>query len=69
VRIATEHRSQTRNRRLALERIWRELARRAKKRKARLATRPSAGAVERRLDTKRRLAERKRERHSASRDE
>jgi peptide chain release factor 1 len=62
VRIATEHRSQTRNRRLALERIWRELARRARPRKKRLATRPTVAAVERRLDIKRRAAQKKRER-------
>ena len=62
VRVATEHRSQTRNRKLALERVWLELARRARKRKKRVATRPTAAAVERRLDSKRRTQQRKRER-------
>ncbi len=69
VRIATEHRSQSRNRRLALERVWRELARRARKRKARLATRPTVAAVERRLDAKRRTQKRKRERRPGPGDE
>ena len=62
VRIATEHRSQTRNRWLALERVWRELARRSRKRKPRIATRPSVTAVERRLEVKRRAGAKKRER-------
>ena len=53
-RIATESRSQSRNRVLALERVWKELQRRAAKRKPRLATRPHRGSVERRLETKRR---------------
>jgi len=61
-RIATESRSQTRNRTLALERVWKELQRRAAKRKPRVATRPHRGAVERRLETKRRSAAIKRSR-------
>src|SRR3989441_11523184 len=61
-RIATESRSQTRNRRLALERVCEELARRARKPKRRVATRPGSGAVERRLEEKRRAAEKKRSR-------
>ena len=61
-RIATESRSQTRNREKALERVWQELQRRARKRKPRKATKPSRGAVEKRLDEKRRMGERKRER-------
>ena len=59
VRIATESRSQRRNRELALERVWDELRRRAKKRKPRLATRPTRTAVERRLVEKRKAGERK----------
>jgi protein subunit release factor A len=55
-RIATESRSQSRNRALALERLWKELQRRAAKRTPRVATRPHRGAVERRLETKRRSA-------------
>ena len=52
-RIATESRSQSRNRALALERVWKELERRAKKRTPRVATRPHRAAVERRLEEKR----------------
>ncbi|HET9326648.1 MAG TPA: peptide chain release factor-like protein [Candidatus Eisenbacteria bacterium] len=63
-RIATESRSQGRNRQLALERVWDELKRRARKPKRRIATRPSEAAVERRLTAKRRAAERKRARSS-----
>jgi len=64
VRVATESRSQHRNREAALERVWRELRRRARKPKARVPTRPGAGAVERRLVAKRRQSERKRERRA-----
>lgn len=63
-RIATESRSQGRNRQLALERVWDELKRRARKPKRRIATRPSETAVERRLTAKRRAAEKKRARSS-----
>src|SRR4029434_202536 len=56
VRIATEHRSQLRNRELALERVWKELQRRARRRKPRIATRPSKTAVEKRLTEKKRTA-------------
>ncbi|OGF25247.1 MAG: hypothetical protein A2V63_11165, partial [Candidatus Eisenbacteria bacterium RBG_19FT_COMBO_70_11] len=48
-RIATESRSQTRNRALALERVWEELRRRARRVKPRRPTRPTRAAVERRL--------------------
>lgn len=68
VRIATEHRSQHRNRALALERLWRALERRARKAKPRIATKPSSAAVERRLDSKRRDAERKRARARPDRE-
>ncbi len=61
-RIATESRSQRRNRELALTRVWEELRRRARRRKPRVATRPTAAATERRLDAKRRAAVRKRQR-------
>ena len=59
-RIATEHRSQSRNRELALERVWDELKRRAKKRKKRVATRPTRTAVEKRIAEKKRDAIKKR---------
>jgi ribosome-associated protein len=69
VRIATESRSQHRNRALALERVWLELRRRAHRPKPRVATRPSARAEERRLAAKRRAGEKKRARGRASLDE
>src|SRR5213078_3970839 len=53
-RIATESRSQTRNRERALERVWEELQRRARRGKPRVATRPTIAARERRLAEKRR---------------
>ena len=60
VRIATEHRSQTRNRVLALERVWRALERRRARPKPRRPTRPTRAAVEERLQVKRRISEKKR---------
>jgi len=62
VRIATESRSQTRNRVAALERLWLALQARARKPKPRVATRPGRAAEARRLDAKRRASERKRAR-------
>jgi protein subunit release factor B len=62
VRVATEHRSQLRNRELALERIARALAARRRKPKPRLATRPTKAARERRLAGKQRQSEKKRAR-------
>jgi len=59
-RIATESRSQTRNRALALERVFDELARRARKPKPRTASRPTRAAGERRLAEKKRAGEKKR---------
>jgi len=53
-RIATESRSQRRNREAALERVWAELQRRAKRRTPRVATKPSRTAVEKRLTEKKR---------------
>src|SRR5262249_31666984 len=47
VRVATEHRSQLRNRELALERIWKALEARRRKRKPRIATQPTRAATER----------------------
>jgi protein subunit release factor B len=61
-RIATESRSQTRNRRLALERVQVEIERRARRPKPRIATRPTAAAAARRLESKRRAAQKKRTR-------
>ena len=65
VRIATESRSQTSNRRLALARVQAELERRARRPIPRRPTAPTKGAVERRLARKRRDATRKRARRSA----
>jgi protein subunit release factor B len=65
-RIATESRSQTRNRALALERVWNEIERRARRKKPRIATKPSRGAVEKRLVEKRQRSRRKQERAPAS---
>ena len=61
-RVATESRSQLRNKVAALERVWAELKRRARKPKVRRATKPSVSSVARRLDSKRRESEKKRER-------
>ena len=63
-RIATESRSQARNREMALERVWKELERRARKPKPRKATKPTRAAREKRLDVKRRESEKKRSRRS-----
>lgn len=52
VRIATEHRSQFRNRELALERIWKALEAKKRKPKPRIATRPGKAAKTRRLESK-----------------
>lgn len=56
-RIATESRSQLRNKERALERVWQELQRRARKRKPRVATKPTKASVERRLVAKKRRGE------------
>jgi len=61
-RIATESRSQTRNRAQALERVWEELQRRRRKPKLRVASRRTAASVERRLEGKHREGEKKRAR-------
>lgn len=65
-RIATEERSQTRNKAVALERVWKELERRARKPKKRVATRPSRSAVARRLEQKRRASAIKRARRATN---
>ena len=61
-RVATESHSQWRNRRAALERVWRALAERRRVRTPRVPTAPGAAAIERRLAQKRRESERKRRR-------
>jgi protein subunit release factor B len=67
-RVATESRSQWRNRRAALERVWEALAERRRVRRARIATAPGPAAIERRLDAKRRAAERKHRRRAEPED-
>jgi|SRR5580765_5476249 len=69
VRVATEHRSQLRNRELALERIWRALEARRRKPKPRLPTRPGKAAEERRLAEKQRSSEKKRTRRAPAADD
>src|SRR5262247_1332874 len=60
VRVATEHRSQLRNRELALERIWRALEARKRRPKPRVATAPTRASTEARLASKQRVAATKR---------
>ena len=67
-RVATESRSQWRNRRAALERLWMALAERRRVRRPRVPTRPGLGAVERRLAEKRRDSRLKRLRGSGETD-
>ncbi len=62
VAIAQDERSQARNRELALARLGERLAQALTVPKRRRPTRPSAASRERRLQAKRRGAERKRER-------
>ena len=60
VRVATESRSQYRNREAALERLWAALQARARRPKPRVATRPTAASRTRRLEAKRLSGARKR---------
>jgi len=60
--VAQDARSQARNRELALERLEERLARALHVRKARHATRPTSASKVRRLETKRRRAQTKRDR-------
>ena len=60
--IAQDARSQARNRELALERLGAKLRGGLAAPRVRRRTRPSRGSVERRLEAKRRTAERKRRR-------
>ena len=60
--IATEHRSQHRNKQLALERLQNRLSERNKKRKPRIKTRPNRSSIEKRLEKKRQRSEKKRQR-------
>jgi ribosome-associated protein len=60
--VAGEYRSQQQNRRAAIERLVQLLSRALIVQKSRKATRPSRGAVERRLSEKRQRSEVKRQR-------
>ena len=60
--VAQDARSQTRNRELALERLRARLTHALEVPRARRPTKPSAGAKARRVEAKRRLSRRKRER-------
>ena len=67
--IAQDARSQTRNRELALERLQRRLSRALATPRPRQATRPTQASVRRRLDRKRRQAERKQARRAPGLDD
>lgn len=56
---ATEERSQARNREVALERLFEALARLRRRRKRRVATRPTRASRERRLEAKKLRGDRK----------
>ena len=58
--VASDERSQTRNRDLAMQRLAARLAEGLRIERPAVATRPSAGGRRRRLDAKRRTGERKR---------
>jgi ribosome-associated protein len=66
--VAQDARSQARNRQLALERLRDKLAAGLRKPKPRRPTRPSRAARERRLDQKRKTAQRKAQRRRPSDD-
>ncbi|MHB8233764.1 MAG: alternative ribosome rescue aminoacyl-tRNA hydrolase ArfB [Solirubrobacteraceae bacterium] len=68
VAVAQDERSQARNRELALARLGERLARGLAVPKRRRATRPTAASRERRLTSKRRDAQRKRERRRPEED-
>jgi ribosome-associated protein len=67
--VATDERSQARNRALARRRLADRLAAALRVERPRTATRPSRAAVERRLDAKRRQSARKADRRRPTRDD
>ena len=69
VRIARDDRSQLRNRRIALERIWLALEARRRKPKPRIPTGPTRSAQEQRLAAKQRHAAAKRIRRTPAQDD
>ena len=64
VAVAQDERSQTRNRKLALERLARRLSGALAVHRPRQSTRPTKASVKRRLAAKRQRAERKRDRRA-----
>jgi ribosome-associated protein len=68
-RVATESRSQLRNREAALERLHAALLARARRPKPRVATAPTAASKSRRIGEKRRAGERKRMRSAPREDD
>jgi ribosome-associated protein len=69
VAVAQDERSQARNRELALERLRRRLMAALAVPRPRRPTKPTEAAVDRRLDAKRRQAERKRSRRAPAEDD
>ena len=67
--VATEHRSQARNRELALQRLQERLQRLNRPRKRRIPTRVSSGAVEARLTEKKAISSKKRLRKKTAKEE
>ena len=67
--VASDQRSQLRNRELALERMGERLEQALRVERARRATKPTAASRARRLDSKRRRSEIKRERRAPPRDD
>jgi ribosome-associated protein len=67
--VAQDARGQARNRELALERLRKKLAAALKPPRPRRATKPSKAAKERRLESKRRTGQRKRQRRPPDPDE
>jgi ribosome-associated protein len=69
IAVAQDERSQARNRELALQRLQRRLIAALNVRRPRRATKPTKGSVQRRLESKRHQAQRKRGRRPPGADE
>jgi ribosome-associated protein len=69
VAVAQDERSQTRNRELALQRLQRRLTSALRVARPRHETKPTRASVQRRLDSKRRQAARKRDRRHPGADD
>ncbi len=67
--VATEHRSQTQNRKLAFERLQKRLLKLNQPRKRRIPTRISTGAIEKRIVEKKARSTKKRLRQTPSEEE